>query len=231
MELIQNNIHDQIKLFDDNTFDMIYTNPPYGTTENKWDKPLNWKILFPEMWRVLKPNGVIVLHCSMPFTYELIQCEKPKYHYIWIKNNSTNFFKAKQQPLRKQEEILVYYKKQPTYNPQMVGDKVYKTDTAGKSKYFGSRGEAKKPTGIHTGKYPTNVLNYDIHVRGFSTRPDAMVDFFIKTYTNENDKILDLTCYNALTGFRCKELKRNYVGVDLNRHEDWELEINPVSIV
>ena len=98
MELIQNDIHEQIKLFDDDTFNMIYTNPPYGTTENKWDKPLNWNILFSEMWRVLKPNGIIALHCSMPFTYELIQCDKPKYHYVWIKNNSTNFkYKNKKQ--------------------------------------------------------------------------------------------------------------------------------------
>ena len=109
INIIQNDIHEQIKLFDDNTFSMIYTNPPYGTTENALDKPLDLNMLFSEMWRVLKPNGVIVLHCSLPFTYDLIRCEKPKYHYVWIKNNSTNFFKAKMQPLRKQEEVLVYY--------------------------------------------------------------------------------------------------------------------------
>ena len=106
-------------------------------------RELDWKLLFKEMWRVLKPNGKIILHSSIPFTYDLIQVEKPKYHYIWIKEHSTNFFHAKKQPLRQEEEILVYYKKQGTYNPQMIGEKFYKKTKCGKSNYYGSRGENK----------------------------------------------------------------------------------------
>jgi site-specific DNA-methyltransferase (adenine-specific) len=115
-------IHNKIKDIEDNSIDFIYTSPPYGTTSNKWDKGLDWEYLFPELWRVLKPNGIIVLYASCPFTYELLQYERPRYHYSWIKNNSTGFFKAKLQPLRKVEEIFVYYKKAGTYNPQMEGD-------------------------------------------------------------------------------------------------------------
>ena len=122
-EYIQGDIKDVIKSFDDNSIDFIYTDPPYGTTKAKWDIGLNWTELFPEMWRVLKPNGIIVLYASMPFTYELLQYEKPKYHYTRIKNNSTGFFQAKNQPLRKNEEIFVYYRQKGTYNPQMEGDK------------------------------------------------------------------------------------------------------------
>ena len=216
MIIIKGDIHDEIKLINDDSIDMIYTDPPFATTENKWDKPLRWKELFKEMWRVLKPNGVIVLHCSMPFTYTLIEAERPKYHYVWIKEQTTNFFHAKNQPLRKQEEVLVFYKKKPTYNPQMVGDDFIPTRSAGSSKYYGSRGEKKKVSGGHYGKYPTNVLNYKRDIDGASTRPEELVDFFIKTYTNKDDTILDLTCYNALSGKRATALERHYIGVDLN---------------
>jgi site-specific DNA-methyltransferase (adenine-specific) len=220
MNIIKGDIHDEIKKLQTNSINLIYTNPPYNTTENKWDKPLDWKMLFKEMYRVLKPNGKIILHASMPFTYDLITVEKPKYHYIWVKDKPTHFFHAKKQPLRIQEEILVFYKKSGTYNPQMIGDKFYKKSTCGKSKYYGSRGENKKyetdeSTG-HYGKYPNNVLYYPRHTRGFSTRPDALVDFIIKTYSNEEDNILDITCYNYLTGIRCEKLNRNYIGIDLD---------------
>lgn len=218
MNIIKGDIHEEIVKLETNSIDLIYTNPPYNTTENKWDKKLDWKMLFKEMWRVLKPNGKIILHSSIPFTYDLIQVEKPKYHYIWIKDKSTNFFHAKNQPLRQQEEVLVFYKKKGTYNPQMLGDKYYKKGTAGKSKYYGSRGENKKyeTNEGHYGKYPNNILDYPRHIRGFSTRPNEMVDYFIKTYSNENDTILDITCYNYLTGNRAVKLNRKYIGIDLN---------------
>ena len=86
------------------------------------------------MYRVLKPHGKIILHCSIPFTYDLIKIEKPKYHYSWKKNNSTGFFQAKYQPLRNIEEIFIYYKKRGTYNPQMVGDKYVKKRKSQKKK-------------------------------------------------------------------------------------------------
>ena len=217
MNVIKGDIHDEIIKIENNTIDLIYTNPPYNITENKWDKPLKWEFLFKEMWRILKPNGKIILHASIPFTYNLINIEKPKYHYVWIKDKPTNFFHAKKQPLRQQEEILVFYKKNGTYNPQMIGDTFYKQSTCGKSKYYGSRGETKKEiTKGHYGKYPVNVLNFKRHIRGYSTRSDDLVDYFIKTYSNEGDTILDITCYNSLTGHRAIKLNRNYIGIDLN---------------
>jgi site-specific DNA-methyltransferase (adenine-specific) len=219
MNIITGDIHEEIVKLETNSINLIYTNPPFNTTENKWDKAIDWKMLFKEMWRVLKPNGKIILHCSIPFTYELINIEKPRFHYIWIKDKPTNFFHAKNQPLRIQEEVLVFYKKLGTYNPQMIGHKFYKKGTAGKSDYYGSRGENVKyedKTDGHFGKYPNNVLYYPRHVRGFSTRPDELVDYFIKTYSNEEDTILDITCYNYLTGVRSIKLNRKYIGIDLN---------------
>jgi len=216
--IIKGDIHEEIKHIPDNSIDMIYNDPPFATTENEWDKPLRWEELFNEMWRVLKPDGVIALHCSMPFTYQLIKQCTPKYHYIWVKDRCTNFFHAKRQPLRKQEEVLIYYKKQPTDNPEKIGNQFVATQKGAKNRYFGKRGGEKvvEPGSGHYGNYPVNVLNYPRHVRGAATRPDALVDYFIKTYTNPGEKILDLTCYDALCGRRADILDRECISVDLN---------------
>mgnify|MGYP001185947554 CR=1 FL=1 len=223
-QYIQGDIHDVIKTLDDNSIDFIYTDPPFATTQAKWDKPLNWKTLFSEMWRVLKPNGVIALYSSIPFTYELLQYEKPKYHYSWKKNNSTGFFQAKYQPLRNIEEIFIYYKKRGTYNPQMVGDKYVKkrnVKVGGKHAYWGDKLIDKDNEYIenegHTGKYPTTFKEWNIRKDDSGiTRTDEQIDYFIKTYTNEEDTILDMTCHNNYVGNRCEHLNRNYIGVDLN---------------
>ena len=119
-------IHRMIQDIPDDSVDFIYTDPPFGITKADWDQGLDWAHLFPQMWRVLKPKGIICLYASMPFTYELLKYDQPKYHYSWRKNNSTGFFTAKKQPLRCMEEIFVYYRDTGTYNPQMVGTTTHK---------------------------------------------------------------------------------------------------------
>ena len=215
-------IHEKIKDISDNTINLIYTSPPYGITKAKWDMPLKWAELFPQMWRVLKPNGIIILHASMPFTYELLKYQKPKYHYTWIKNNSTTPFLAKIQPLRIHEEIFVYYKKKSTYNPQMVGTNFHSTemntfDNKGQEYYGKNKNKIRHNLKIgHCGRYPTTHLQYNIRTKGGGiTRPNDMMDYFIKTYSNENDTILDLTTCNTYLGKRCKLLKRNFIGIDI----------------
>tara|TARA_R100000654_G_scaffold28643_1_gene53268 strand:- start:538 stop:1248 length:711 start_codon:yes stop_codon:yes gene_type:complete len=236
MNFIQGDIHDVIKTIETDTIDCIYTNPPFGITGASWDKGLRWDELWDEIWRILKPNGSVILHCSMPFTFDLVASQRKyfKYHYIWKKNIATNFFLAKHQPLRIHEEVCVFYKKQPTYNPQMKGDKFHKKRNViygGQNKYYGDCkvedgwGE-ETDEGGHKGRYPNTMLEYDIRKakikdkKSASTRPDEMVDFFIKTYTNEGDTIFDLTCYDGLTGKRCEILNRKYIGVDIKLNVD-----------
>jgi site-specific DNA-methyltransferase (adenine-specific) len=219
---IENDIHKEILNIPDNSIDLLYSSPPYGTTQAKWDQPLNWEMLFPEIWRIMKPNGIVILHASMPFTYELLKYEIPKYHYSWKKNNSTGFFQSKFQPLRDIEEVFVYYKNRGTFNPQMVGNKFYPkrpVKHGGQHKYFGTRTNithSQAGEGGHVGKYPTTFLEYKIRKDSTGiTRTDEMMDYFIKTYSNEGDKVLDFTCHNNYCGDRCKILKRNYLGIDI----------------
>ena len=223
--IIKGDIHKEIKNLEDNSIDLIYTDPPFNITGAKWDKPLNWAELFIEMWRVLKDDGVIILYASMPFTYELLKYEKPKYHYTWIKNNSTGFFQVKYQPLRQTEEIFIYYKNKGKYNPQMIGNKFYpkrKVKVGGiNQKYYGDNisnknNEYCKQEG-HYGNYPSNVINYPIRKdKTGITRTDEHIDFFIKTYSNEGDSILDMTCHNNYCQKRAESLNRKYIGIDLN---------------
>jgi site-specific DNA-methyltransferase (adenine-specific) len=222
---INGDCHDVIKTIPDNSQDFIYTDPPFGTTGAKWDSPLRWGEIFPEMWRVLKPNGIIAIYASMPFTYELLKYETPRYHYTWHKSNcKTNFLKAKLQPLRNTEEIFIYYKKPGTYNPQMEGNdkriQVNKKHTAGHT-YYGIRNNAKagtvNPNECHYGSYPSTHRSWGILRDGSGiTRTNEQIDFFIKTYTNENDKVLDLTCHSYHVGNRCRLLNRDYTGIDIN---------------
>jgi len=213
-------IHNQIKIFDDNSFELIYTNPPFATTAKKWDIPLRWKELFLEMDRVLKPNGVILLHSAIPFTYELINFRKPKYHYTWIKTNPTNFFQAKKQPLRQVEEVLVYYNKKHTYNPQMIGndDMTNKRNNSynEEDSYYGNQ---KPNQSNHKGRFPTNFLgkfSRIIQTKSPKSIHDDITKRMILTYTNEGDTILDMTCCDRNNGDISKELKRNYIGVDIS---------------
>ncbi len=224
-KFIKGDIHDVIKTLDKNSIDFIYTDPPFSTTRAEWDQPLRWDELFKEMWRILKPNGIIAIHSAIPFTYELIRYQKPRYHYNWKKSNSTGFLNAKHQPLRIMEEIFIYYKKNGTYNPQMKGDKFVgkrKVKYGGNEGYWGEEGINKQNEYIkdegHVGKYPTTLLEYPIRKgtgKG-TTRTDEMIDYFIKTYSNEDDVILDMTAHSDCVSKRCEILKRNYIGVDIN---------------
>lgn len=212
-------IHEEIKKIPENSIDLCYTNPPFATTKKKWDIPLRWEELFIELDRVVKPNGVILIHSAIPFTYELISIKKPKYHYIWIKNNATNFFQAKKQPLRQVEEILVYYKNAHTYNPQMIGDKkMYheRNNSYQGNQYYGNQ---KPNVSNHTGKYPTTYLGSFTRILQKNSPKsvnDQIIKRMIKTYSNENDCILDMTCCDKGVGDIATQLNRKYIGIDIS---------------
>ncbi len=214
-QYIIGDIHKVIKTLKDNTIDFIYTNPPFGITEKEWDKPLDWKNLWDDIWRVLKPNGIVAIHASMPFSYDLIISQKPKYHFSWNKQQPTGFFFAKKQPLRQMEEVFIFYKKRGTYNPQMIGEEKIKKTKIHSNSYYGNR-VGKQRNEIQRGKYPRTYLDFKRHTRGGKTIPNQMIEFFIKTYSNQGDTVLDMTCHNRVVGDLAVGLGRKYIGVDID---------------
>ena len=212
-------IHDVIKTFPKDSFDLVYWNPPFATTQKKWDSVLDFPSLFKEIDRVLKPTGVLAIHTAIPFTYKIIALRQPKYHYTWVKNNPTGFFQAKKQPLRQVEEILIYYKGPHTYNPQMIGTEVHHHER--KNKYTGDQyyGDQKPNVSHHVGRFPTTFMGRFkriIQKKSPKSISNDIIERIIKTYTNEGDSILDPTCCDRGIGTIAESLNRIYQGVDIS---------------
>lgn len=207
-----------IKTLNDNSVDFIYFDPPFAITEADYDTRLNWKELWREMWRVLKPVGVVAIHSSQPFTFDLVSTQRRhfKYCWYWQKNHKTGHLFSKHQPMRIIEEICIFYKKNK-YNPQMIElDKPIKYQgrkVSTGSYYHRDKGVEAK---TYTHSYPDHLLKFKRVNHKYSTRPVELCEYIIKTYTNENDLVLDLTCSNATAGVACKNLNREYIGVDID---------------
>ncbi len=206
---------DLIQTIATGTIDLLYIDPPFGTTAQVWDESLDWPRLFPEMLRVLKDTGMLVIHCSVPFNYQLIRAcpYPPTYSWYWNKQGSpTNYLNANRQPLRCMEEVLVWKKKKATYYRQQIGTEERQSSWSNGSDYYGTI-QARKKT-VLKGKTRTHLLDLKRDVDGFSTRPREMVELMIKSYSQEGDTVLDLFCYKGLSGVVCKDLNRNWIGFD-----------------
>lgn len=204
--------------------DAIITDPPYGTTACKWDSV----IPFDEMWKkinkIIKPNGAVVLFGSEPFSsyLRMSNIKNYKYDWKWIKNIKTNFQHAHRQPLRQYETITVFYRKQCTYNPQKTHGHT-PTQKATKSTNGNLLYQTKeRPTyeGGSTDRFPSNILYYDvvdIKKRAHPTqKPVPLLEYLIKTYTKENDTVLDFTMGSGSTGVACLNTNRKFIGIELD---------------
>lgn len=219
-----------IKEIPSNSIQLVYFNPPFGITKKEWDNDLDWDTLFPEMWRVLKPNGAIIIHSSLPFTYRLIRqkwSRDLKHQYYWNKVCVTNFLGSNFSPLRSIEDVLVYYKKKPIFNYEK--NKNYRGQLIDEEyKHTGYYGNKKGTTAGEKHTMPKKYVNNGSIPKGTPrdlitmprtksdfTRPDDLMRFFVKTYTNAGDTILDVTCGDARCGRICYEEGRGFIGFDI----------------
>jgi site-specific DNA-methyltransferase (adenine-specific) len=203
------------------SIDMINCDLPYALTDNHWDKPLDLNEVFKEYIRVIKDNGCIALFSCQPFTTDLINAGRKwfRYEIIWDKNIGTDFFNAKVKPLRSHENILIFYKKKPVYNPQKEQGKPYKKREAEEC-FFSTIGKNFKRTGeANTDglRYPKTVLRYAKEQGKHTTqKPVPLVEWLIKTYTNEGDLVLDNTMGSGTCGVACINLNRRFIGWELD---------------
>lgn len=203
----------------DKSIDMILCDLPYGTTKNKWDSIIDLTELWNGYERIIKDNGAIVLFSQMPFTAELVHSNLKlfKYEWIWQKDNGTGFLNAKKMPLKIHENILVFYKKLPTYNPQMrTGFKPYKCKQGRHSTNYGAY-EQGHITESNGERYPIDIIEFKkdngLHP---TQKPVALLEYLIKTYTNEKETVLDNCMGSGSTGVACKKLNRNFIGIELD---------------
>lgn len=203
---------DAMKSMPSKSINLIYFDPPFGTTQQKWDSKLDWKRVFDECFRLLTDTGMLVIHCSVPFNYELIRSapKPPSHSWYWKKDSHTNPLISKIQPLRDTEEILVWKNKKGVYYPQKIGNDVRNSTYMTTSGYFGE--DRKETSTTHIGRYRTHNIQMKRDIKGFSTRPKELVELMINSYSKEGDTILDLFCYKGLS-YTCRG-NRKWIGVD-----------------
>lgn len=203
------------------SIDLILCDLPYGCTAQCWDKIIDFNILWKEFERLRKEKCAVVLFASQPFTTQLIYSNSNnfKYCWYWSKNQSTNFFHAKRMPLRKIEEICVFYTH--NYYPQKTDGHI-PTNSAkgcsnGKIYYSGNKRDYE---GGDTTRYPTNLLEFNCvdnyHKTHPNEKPTELLEYLIKTYTNEDDMVLDCTMGSGSTGVACNNTNRSFIGIELD---------------
>ena len=221
--LVNADCFDIFHLIADKSVDAIIADLPYGTTQNKWDSVLPLDELWKQYKRILKDNGLAVLFASQPFTSALIMSNTKEYKYNWVWDKVNKFsghLNAKKQPLRITEDICIFYSQQPTYNPIMVKGEPYKaTSKGGKSSSFGKQTDGV--TTINEGwYYPKNIISIKGDERGTEGRihptqkPVELMEYLIKTYTNENEIVLDNAMGSGTTGLACLKTNRQFIGIE-----------------
>ena len=207
----------------DKSINMILVDLPYGTTQNKWDSLIPLDQLWKEYLRIIKDNGAMVFTASGLFAAQLMLSNTKyyKYKYIWIKSKATNFLNSKKQPLRKFEEVLVFYKKQPVYNLQMTNGSAYDKGVR-KNQLTGSYG-AFDPVHVKSdgARFPLDILYFKTaesegEVIHPTQKPIELGRYLIKTYTNPGDIILDNTSGSGSFLVAAILEGRNFIGIEKN---------------
>lgn len=228
---------DLMSYINDSSIDLVLCDLPYGTTASNWDKEIPMKYLWEHYDRILKPTGTVILFANGIFTPRVMASNMDEYKYriVWIKNNSTNFVHAKNRPLVKSEDILIFSKgsmghksllgdKRMTYNPQGL-IRINKTMRGGKSNFtnnlVGKRPSHKDEFVREFTNYPTDVLtefpevapNKKVHT---NEKPIPLLEYLIKTYSNEGDTVLDNCMGSGTTGVASINTNRRFFGIEIN---------------
>ncbi len=231
-KIIQGDCLEIMKSIPDKSVDMILCDLPYGTTQNKWDEIIPLDFLWVQYKRIIKENGVIVLTASQPFASKLVMSNLSmfKYDLIWDKKRPTGQLNVKKQPLRQHEHILIFYKKQPTYNPVMHTNRL-KRDFVGKSEKSKKQSDNYGQQYDYVSDIKTDALSYPRSLIEQTTvignskeklphptqKPVALFEWLIKTYSNDGDIVLDNCLGSGTTAVAAKNTGRNFIGIEISQ--------------
>ncbi len=212
----------RMKDIPDGSVDMILADPPYGTTACKWDSVIPLEPMWKQLKRVIKPNGAIVLTASQPFTTTLISSNMKMFKYCWVfaKSLPVGHGYAKHRPMSNHEDICVFGKGKTTYNPQMTPrDKPRKYTRKGPS--LSGSSSMTSHDGLErelTEKYPTSIQHFNTSVQKDklhpTQKPVALMEYLIKTYTDEGDTVLDFSMGSGTTGVAAVNTGRRFIGIE-----------------
>lgn len=248
MKIYNQDCLEAMKNIPDYSIDAIITDPPYGTTACQWDSVIPFDLMWEQLNRIIKTNGAIVLFGSEPFSSALrmSNIKNYKYDWVWNKINGSNFLNAKRQPLRSSENIIVFYKKQCTYNPQLISrDKknIRNTKRVSGNGVGTVYGNTKANFMFNEGReipltkgYPKNIISInnkekEMHpskVLHNTQKPVKLMEYLIKTYTNKNETVLDFTMGSGSTGVACLNTNRKFIGIENNK-EYFEIALKRIQ--
>jgi len=203
--------------------DAVFTDLPYGTTKNRWDTLINLQSFWVETDRILKPNGVVILTAQAPFDKCLAvsNLKDFRYEWIWEKTAATGHLNAKKMPMKAHENVLIFYKKPPTYNPQKTTGHVRKVSTAEhkrNSKKTTNYGDFENTGYDSTERYPRSVLKFPSDKQKSSLnatqKPLALGEYFVKTYTNPGDTVVDFCTGSGTFPLACHNTGRNWIAFE-----------------
>jgi DNA modification methylase len=205
----------------DGSVDLVLTDPPYGTTACKWDSVIPFEPMWEQLHRIIKPKGAICLFGSEPFSSALrmSNIKNYKYDWIWEKPQGVNPLLSKKQPLNSIENISTFYKKQCLYNPQYESGEPYRVVRDKTERVCEVNGHTFTQTEtVNTGfRYPKRVLRYARENGNHPTqKPVALLEYLIRTYTNEGETVLDFTMGSGSTGVACVNTNRRFIGIELD---------------
>jgi len=218
VKLMQGDCLEVMKTIPDKSIDAIICDLPYGTTACKWDSVIPFEPLWAQYNRIIKDNGVIVLFASQPFTSALVMSNTKwfKYQWVWEKSRFANQMLAKVQPLKIHEDIVVFAKEKAVYNPQGLIE-VNKVTSQGSKITDNNGGGVRKTSYLQTHtNYPRSILRFGSEGKTVhpTQKPVDLLEYLVKTYTNQGDTVLDNCMGSGTTGIACKNLGRKFIGIE-----------------
>lgn len=224
IRLIQGDCLDVFPTITDSSIDLVLCDPPYGTTQNKWDIVIPFEPMWENIKRILKPRGLAVFTTAQPYTSQLILSNTPWYGYdiIWKKSIGSGQLNIKRRPLRVHENILIFYDKPGTYNEQKTEGNPYsinrRTDTF-EGNYGKQKNHIKYNDGFRHAKSVIEISNPRIKDGHKTEKPVALMEYLVKCYSNEGDSVLDFAMGHGTTGIACMNLNRNFIGIE--KTKEW----------
>ena len=210
-----------MKILPDNSVDMVLTDPPYGTTRNKWDTVVDMDAFWKEIKRVTKKNSAILIFTQMPFTATVVMSNPKMFHYEWIceKANPTGFLNARRMPMKCHENVLVFYNKLPVYHPIMGHGKPYRSGLKDKNSSNYNAVKCFRSENTTGTRFPRDVLKVSWRSAFGKTlhptqKPVSLCEYFIKTYSNKGDIILDPFIGSGTTAVAAINTERKYIGFE-----------------
>jgi site-specific DNA-methyltransferase (adenine-specific) len=219
---MQGDCLERMKEIPDGSVDMVLADPPYGTTACKWDTVIDLPLMWEQLKRAIKPNGAIVMTASQPFTSALVMSNPKmfKYCWVWDKKKGGNIMSLKWQPYKTHEDIVIFCKSAVNYHPIKTPQKLRtgKTYSSGEANGIKNYGDSR----LYNDKHPKSILEIsNANQKGKvhpTQKPVALMEYLISTYTNEGETVLDFTMGSGTTGVACKNLGRDFIGIELDQN-------------